>query len=133
MLSLDLPQSPVSSDLMQTHRILIVEDEEIIREMLVLALKEEGYEVIAASHGRAALDLLQVTQEAGDNPVFDLLILDLMLPQVNGLDICRLLRYHGNLIPILILKHVDHLRNESQGVKHQKLLLFSHVWHRICF
>jgi two-component system phosphate regulon response regulator PhoB len=103
MLSLDLPQSSPSSGLVQTHRVLVVEDEEIIREMIVLALAEEGFEAIAASNGRAALDLLQTSSEGSAESAFDLLVLDLMLPQVNGLDICRLLRYHGNTVPILIL------------------------------
>jgi two-component system phosphate regulon response regulator PhoB len=103
MLTLERPPKNLSTELTQTHRILVVEDEEIIRDMIVLALQEEGYEVTAAPHGRAALDLLQVTQDPGTEAAFDLLVLDLMLPQVNGLDICRLLRYHSNVIPILIL------------------------------
>lgn len=103
MLTLDVPQSSSRSDLGQTHRILVVEDEDAIRDMVVLALEEEGYEVATAANGRSALDLLQLTPERSPEIPFDLLILDLMLPQVNGLDICRLLRYQGNVIPILIL------------------------------
>ncbi|MBD0364052.1 MAG: response regulator, partial [Coleofasciculus sp. C3-bin4] len=103
MLSLDLPQSPSSPELAQAMRILVVEDEDLIREMLVLALEEEGYEVVTAVDGRTALALLQYSdQNHGEFP-FSLLILDLMLPQVNGLDLCRLLRYQGNPVPILIL------------------------------
>jgi len=101
MLSLDVPQSPASHELAYTTRILVVEDEELIREMVVLALKEQGYEVITATDGRTALSLLK-TPEAND-PIVDLVILDLMLPQINGLDICRLLRHQGNTVPILIL------------------------------
>jgi two-component system phosphate regulon response regulator PhoB len=103
MLSLDPPLSTSSPELTQTTRILVVEDEDLIREMLVLALEEEGYEVVTAVDGRTALALLQDTEpNYGDFP-FDLLILDLMLPQINGLDLCRLLRYQGNAVPILIL------------------------------
>lgn len=84
-------------------RILVVEDEDLIREMLTFALEGEGYEVITAADGRAALELLQDAEgREGDDP-FNLLVLDLMLPQINGLDLCRLLRYQGNLVPILIL------------------------------
>jgi two-component system phosphate regulon response regulator PhoB len=103
MLSLDAPTFSKKPELVQTHRILIVEDEEVIRQMIVIALEEEGYEVITASDGRSALSLLQELGEATGKPSVDLVLLDLMLPQVTGLDICRLLRYHGNTIPILIL------------------------------
>ncbi|HAA26579.1 MAG TPA: DNA-binding response regulator [Cyanobacteria bacterium UBA8553] len=103
MLSLDLPQSPPGPELTQATRILVVEDEDLIREMLVLALEEEGYEVLTAVDGRTALALLQDTEPTSGEFPFNLLILDLMLPQVNGLDLCRLLRYQGNPVPILIL------------------------------
>lgn len=103
MLSLDVPQSSSAPEFVQTSRILIVEDEDVIRDMVVLALEEEGYEVIAANDGRTALNLLQNSPPTGTEEAFDLLVLDLMLPQVHGLDICRLLRYQGNTIPILML------------------------------
>lgn len=103
MLSLDLPQSPSSPELAQTARVLVVEDEDLIREMLVLALEEEGYEVVTAVDGRKALTLLQEAEQIDGDFPYNLLILDLMLPQINGLDLCRLLRYQGNLVPILIL------------------------------
>ena len=103
MLALDLNKNPSNPTVTQASRILVVEDEDLIREMLVLALKEEGYEVISTKDGREALNLFQNSTSNGKELAFDLLILDLMLPQVNGLDICRLLRYQGNAIPILIL------------------------------
>lgn len=103
MLSLELPPVTTTSELVQTHRILVVEDEEVIRQMVILALQEEGYEVISATDGHSAIAALQEFEQASDKPPVDLVILDVMLPQVNGLDICRLLRYHGNTIPILIL------------------------------
>ncbi|MDY6781626.1 MAG: response regulator transcription factor [Cyanobacteriota bacterium] len=102
MLSLDRPQSPTSDKLTYATRILVVEDEELIREMVVMALQEQGYEVATAADGHSALSLLQES-EAAKSATIELVILDLMLPQVNGLDICRLLRYQGNTIPILIL------------------------------
>lgn len=103
MLSLEVPQFSSNRDLVQNSRILVVEDEDVIRDMVVLSLKEEGYEVVSASDGRSALDLLQNSESGTQNLGFDLLLLDLMLPQINGLDICRLLRYQNNIIPILIL------------------------------
>ena len=103
MLSLEIPQYSSAQKLSQTYRILVVEDEEVIRQMLVLALEEEGYEVICAQDGRNALALLQEFGTASGQTPIDLLLLDIMLPQVNGLDVCRTLRYQGNTIPILIL------------------------------
>ncbi|MFW6357768.1 MAG: response regulator, partial [Chroococcales cyanobacterium] len=92
MLSLDLPQNPSSSEFTQTTRVLVVEDEYLIQEMIAIALQEEGYKVTTASDGRTAVSLLQLNDPSAEFP-FDLIVLDLMLPQVNGLDICRLLRY----------------------------------------
>ncbi len=105
MLSFDVTQNIPNSSLVHTHRILVVEDEEVIRDMIVLALEDEGYDITAVSDGRTALNLLQKedSNHYTTETEFDLLILDLMLPQVNGLDICRLLRYQGNIVPILIL------------------------------
>lgn len=86
----------------QPGRILVVEDEELIRDTIALALGEEGYSVAAAEDGRAALDMIQ--RVGDDKPqAFDLIILDLMLPHINGLDLCRLLRRQGNNVPILML------------------------------
>ncbi|NET57708.1 MAG: response regulator transcription factor [Symploca sp. SIO2E6] len=103
MLSLDIPQSPSSPELATSMRILVVEDEDLIREMLVLALEEEGYEVETAIDGRTAIEFLQLKEPTETACPFDLLILDIMIPHVNGLDLCRLLRYQENPVPILIL------------------------------
>jgi two-component system, OmpR family, phosphate regulon response regulator PhoB len=103
MLSLDLPQTSSNSELTPKPRVLLVEDEDLIGEMVSLALEEEGYEVHRAKDGRKALKLLQTSESNASELAFDLVVLDLMLPEINGLDICRLLRYQGNIIPILIL------------------------------
>jgi two-component system, OmpR family, phosphate regulon response regulator PhoB len=89
-------------------RILVVDDEVLISETVSLALTEEGYEVEVVQDGRSALSRLIPNLQNPDNKPstkrpFDLLILDLMLPGVNGLDICRLLRREGVNILILIL------------------------------
>jgi two-component system, OmpR family, phosphate regulon response regulator PhoB len=86
-----------------TNRILLVEDEESIRELLVLGLEEEGYEVVAMADGQAALTQCQQPSLQPQDFPFDLIILDLMLPKVSGLDLCRFLRYQGNHVPILIV------------------------------
>jgi two-component system, OmpR family, phosphate regulon response regulator PhoB len=86
-------------------RVLLVEDEELIRETIALALSEEGYEVVTAQDGRKGLELACGSGESNRPELmnFDLIILDLMLPYVNGLDLCRLIRREGNSVPILIL------------------------------
>jgi two-component system phosphate regulon response regulator PhoB len=86
-------------------RVLVVEDEEIIRDTIALALAEEGYDVVIAEDGRQALELTSGARDAvlSSAQTFDLIVLDLMLPHINGLDLCRLLRHQENSVPILIL------------------------------
>jgi len=103
MLSLQNPQTSEQSKLAQVNRILLVEDENLIRDMVTVALEEEGYEVHTANNGRTALNILQSPDFSREKLTPDLIILDLMLPEVNGLDICRLLRYQGDITPILVI------------------------------
>lgn len=88
-------------------RVLLIEDEELIRETIAFALAEEGYDVVTAEDGRKGLDLVSkpTARDLGyvEGLTFDLIILDLMLPYVNGLDLCRLVRHEGNSVPILML------------------------------
>ncbi len=99
----ELSKYPSNTEFVQTSRILVVEDEELIREMLLMALEGEGYVVVTASDGRSAVDYLKGNESNSSENNFDLVILDLMLPQINGLDICRFLRQQGNPVPILML------------------------------
>jgi two-component system alkaline phosphatase synthesis response regulator PhoP len=78
------------------YKILIVEDEEALVKGLNLNLKDEGYEVIWASDG---LEGLRKAQD--ESP--DLIILDIMLPKKNGLDVCRELRQKNINIPVIML------------------------------
>jgi len=75
--------------------ILIVEDDTTVREMLALNLKAEGHEVVTAAEGETGL------AAARENP-HDLIVLDVMLPKLDGLSICRLIR-KDSTVPILIL------------------------------
>ncbi len=86
-------------------KVLIVEDEALIRETIGLALADEGFDVVVAGDGLAALELLGATAAAARKPSPDisLVILDLMLPGMNGLDLCRLVRHQGMDVPILML------------------------------
>ena len=89
MFTRELTKCPPRVEIGQMSRILVVEDEELIRDMVVLALEAEGYAIATANNGQAALALLQSAEPNSGEFPFDLLILDLMLPQINGLDICR--------------------------------------------
>lgn len=86
-------------------KVLIVEDEELIRETIGLALADEGFDVAVAGDGLTALELLGGTAAAARKPApnINLVILDLMLPGMNGLDLCRLVRHQGMDVPILML------------------------------
>lgn len=86
-------------------RVLVVEDEPLIRDTLVFALQDEGYSVKFIGDGRLALDLFYQGFDPTNAQTWlpDLVILDLMLPHVNGLDLCRFVRSQNSQIPILIL------------------------------
>ena len=78
------------------ERILVVEDEAKLRRVLTDFLKSEGYEVITAPDGEQGLAL---ARKQGPNVI----ILDIMLPKMNGFDVCRALRAQGIQTPILML------------------------------
>jgi DNA-binding response OmpR family regulator len=85
-------------DSLKKPRILLVEDEQHLAFGIEFNLKRAGYEVVVEMDGQAADRRL--TEQA---PLFDLVILDLMLPGLNGYDICRRLRKAGGQMPVLIL------------------------------
>src|SRR5436190_9109614 len=77
-------------------KILLAEDDANIRLGLIATLESDGYTVTAASDGAQALRLFP--QEK-----YDLVMLDIMMPQQSGYDVCRALRGGGNQVPILFL------------------------------
>ena len=82
---------------MRTMDILVVDDERAVRESLRRALDLEGYAVEPASDGEEALQRLAL------RPSPDAVILDILMPGVDGLEVCRRLRVDGNQVPILML------------------------------
>lgn len=82
---------------METMDILVVDDERAVRESLRRALELEGYSVELASDGEEALQRLAL------QPTPDALVLDILMPGVDGLEVCRRLRQDGNEVPILML------------------------------
>ena len=76
--------------------VLIVEDEKNIVDILRFNLQREGYRTLEAYDGKDGLD-----KAVSENP--DLILLDVMLPQMNGFDVCRALRAQGSNVPVIIL------------------------------
>ena len=90
-------------------RILIVEDERKISAYIKRALEEQGYAIDAAYTGREALEWAQAAQ-------YDLIILDILLPEMDGLSVCRELRLRGNRSPVLMLTARDTVDDRVTGL-----------------
>lgn len=93
-------------------RVLVVEDEAHLAEGLRFNLEAEGHEVEVAGDGRAAVERL-----LGGERRFDLAILDLMLPEMGGLEVARRVRAAGNFVPILILTAKDDPGDVVRGIE----------------
>ena len=91
-------------------KILVVDDERAVRESLRRALELEGYEIELAADGREALERL----EAESQP--DALVLDVLMPGVDGLEVCRRLRRAGSRLPVLMLTARDAVENRVAGL-----------------
>src|SRR5204862_6271297 len=91
-LSLSSHQSRMAD---RAPRILLVDDEQPIQTLLSFPLQRDGYEVVQASDGREALARFSEQQ-------FDLVVLDLMLPRIDGLEVCKRLRARSS-VPIIML------------------------------
>ena len=90
-------------------KLLVVDDDRALRDVLRRTLTLAGYDVALAESGGNALS--QVTAEAPDA-----MVLDIGLPDIDGLDVCRLLRSEGNRVPILILTARDAVSDRIDGL-----------------
>src|SRR5215467_7989817 len=90
------------------NRIVVIEDDPAILRGLADALRSEPYDVLTADDGEDGYRMVRDSQP-------DLVILDLMLPRMNGYDICRQVRGHGIMTPILMLTAQDQESNRVQG------------------
>jgi two-component system, OmpR family, response regulator MprA len=91
-------------------KILVVDDERAVREALRRALELEGYEIELAENGDKAL----ATLENGDEP--DAMILDVLMPGLDGLEVCRRLRRSGSRLPVLMLTARVEVENRVAGL-----------------
>ena len=90
-------------------RILVVDDEPAVRDAVDRALRLEGHEVALAGDGRAALDAVATAPP-------DALVLDLLMPRVDGLEVCRRLRAAGDRTPVLVLTARDAVEDRVRGL-----------------
>ncbi|MBA3906177.1 MAG: response regulator transcription factor [Pseudonocardiales bacterium] len=90
-------------------RILVVDDDRAVRESLRRSLAFHGYDVELASDGQAALECV-----AGKRP--DAMVLDVMMPRLDGLEVCRRLRSSGDGLPILVLTARDAVSDRVAGL-----------------
>ncbi len=90
-------------------RLLVVEDERDLAEIIAKGLTEEGYAVDIAHDGEDGLYMAQ-------NYPLDVIVLDIMLPKMSGIEILKALRKEGNTTPVLLLTAMDTLSNKIEGL-----------------
>ncbi|WP_028664167.1 response regulator [Runella zeae] len=89
-------------------KILLVEDEERLASFIRKGISAEGYEVTVAFDGRTGLSLFR-------KDIYDIIILDVNLPQLNGFELCRLIRLENEEVPVLMLTALDSMADKSDG------------------
>lgn len=94
---------------MNELRILVVEDEPKLNELIVKKLKSQGYSVDACLNGRDALDYFSCAE-------YDVVVLDIMLPGISGLEILRTIRGRGDDTPVLFLTAKDSIEDRVNGL-----------------
>ncbi|MFG1806440.1 response regulator transcription factor [Streptomyces sp. NPDC049040] len=90
-------------------RVLVVDDDDAVRRSLAHALTRDGYEVAVAADGVAALESLAAARQ-------DAVVLDILMPEPNGLEVCRTLRARGDRTPILMLTARDLVADRVAGL-----------------
>jgi len=95
---------------MKPMRVLVVDDERAVRDSLRRALELEGYDVELAADGEEALERLAQNGEP------DAVVLDILMPKMDGLEVCRRLRREGHRLPVLMLTARDEVENRVAGL-----------------
>jgi two-component system, OmpR family, response regulator len=94
---------------MAPARLLLVDDEDNLRSMLDAALRHSGFDVHPVANGRAAIDAVPAVEP-------DLIVLDVMLPDLDGFDVCKRLRQTGDRTPVLFLTARDATEDKVRGL-----------------
>jgi two-component system alkaline phosphatase synthesis response regulator PhoP len=92
------------------YRILIAEDEPALNQTIGMNLKMDGYTVVSCNHGNKAWELIQEQS-------FDLVILDIMMPGMDGITICSAMRIKGNKTPVLMMSAKGSSAERIEGLK----------------
>ena len=92
-------------------RILIAEDEDVIRDFIVINLKRAGYDVVDVPDGEQALQVFE--QSGGD---FDVVVLDIMMPGIDGFGVCEKIRAASNTIGIIMLSAKSQEMDKVRGL-----------------
>jgi two-component system, OmpR family, response regulator MprA len=92
-------------------KVFVVDDDAAVRESLGRALRLEGYEVELAADGAEALERLE-----SDGAGVDLVVLDVLMPNVDGLEVCRRIRRSGSRLPVLMLTARDEVADRVAGL-----------------
>jgi two-component system, OmpR family, response regulator MprA len=95
---------------MEAMKVLVVDDERAVRDSLRRALELEGYDVELAADGEDALERL------AENGEPDAVVLDILMPKMDGLEVCRRLRRDGHRLPVLMLTARDEVENRVAGL-----------------
>jgi DNA-binding NtrC family response regulator len=93
-------------------RILIVDDEEVLRDVLEVVLRREGFDIVTAASGEEALSVLD-----GEEDV-DLVILDVMLPGISGIDTLRAIRISNPTLPVIVITAFSSIDGAIEAMKH---------------
>src|SRR5438874_8276120 len=93
-------------------RILIVDDEEVLRDVLDAVLRREGFDVVMAASGEQALAVLD------DDDAIDLVILDVMLPGISGIDTLRAVRISNPNLPVVVITAFSSIDGAIEAMKH---------------
>lgn len=92
-------------------KALVVEDDRVTATFLKKSLEEEGFSIDLVSNGTEALELTRINED-----LYDIIILDILLPGVDGVQVCKKLRDDGNKTPVLMLSGRDHTDQKIEGL-----------------
>src|SRR4051794_11608596 len=107
-----MAKDPQLQTQIENMRILIVDDEEVLRDVLETVLRREGFEVLLAASGEEALSVLDTDADV------DLVVLDVMLPGISGIDTLRAIRISNPQLPVIVITAFSSIDGAIEAMKH---------------